>query len=82
MMTLHKDRQGPGKHATRAFEGINLDFATDSNTSVYVIFVPESRKVYITNQVRFDETSFPFWKQSAVDRYAAEIADGTPDILG
>ena len=81
-MTLHKDRRGPGKYATRAFEGINLGFATDSNTSAYVIFVPESRKVYITNQVRFDETSFPFRKQSAVDRYAAEIADGAPDILG
>jgi hypothetical protein len=65
-MTLHKDRRGPGRYATRAFEGINLGFATDSNTSAYVIYVPESRKVYITNQVRFDETSFPFWKQSAV----------------
>jgi hypothetical protein len=48
-MTLHKDRRGPGKYATRAFEGINLGFATDSNTSAYVIYVPESRKVYTTH---------------------------------
>jgi hypothetical protein len=27
------------------------------NTSAYVIYIPESRKVFITNQVRFDETS-------------------------
>ncbi len=31
-MTLHKDRRGPGKNATKAFEGIDLGFATDSNT--------------------------------------------------
>jgi hypothetical protein len=73
-MTLHKDRRGPGQYATRAFKGINLGFATDSNTSAYIIYLPESRKVYITSQVKFDETSFPFLKQSAVDRYAAEIA--------
>jgi hypothetical protein len=81
-MTVHKDRRGPGKYATRAFEGIKLRFATDSNTSAYVIYVPESRKVYIANQVRFDETLFPFWKQSAVDENAANIADGSSDNLG
>ncbi len=32
--------------------------------------------------MRFDERSFPFRKQSAVDRDAAEIADGSSDILG
>jgi hypothetical protein len=32
--------------------------------------------------VRFYETSFPFLKQLAIDRYAAEIADGSSDILG
>jgi hypothetical protein len=53
-MTLHKDRQRLGKYATRAFKGINLSFATDCNASEYVIYIPESRKVYITNQVRFD----------------------------
>ena len=81
-MTLHKDRRGSGKYATRAFKVINLGFARDSNTSAYVIYVPEARKEYITNQVRFDETSFPFWKQSVVDKYAAEIADCSSDILG
>jgi hypothetical protein len=81
-MTLDKDRLGPGKYATRVFEGINLGFATDSNTSAYVIYVPESRKEFITNQARFDETSFPFRKQLAVGRYAAEIAYGSSDILG
>jgi hypothetical protein len=80
-MTLHKDRREQKKYATRAFQGINLGFATDSNTSACVIYVPESRKVFITNQVRFYETSFPFRKQSAIDRYAAEIADGSSDTL-
>jgi hypothetical protein len=62
-------------------EGINIGLATDSNTSTYVIYVTESRKFYITNQVRFDETTFQFWKQSEVDRYAADIADCSLDIL-
>jgi hypothetical protein len=55
-MTFHKDRQGPGKYATKAFEGINLGFATDSNTR------PRVQKSIHHNQVRFNETSFPFRK--------------------
>ena len=32
-MTLNKERRGPGKLAPRALEGINLGFASDSNTA-------------------------------------------------
>ena len=59
-------------------EGINLGFASDSNTSGYVIFIPENGKTFISNQVRFDETSYPYRKQSIIDKYAA---DESVDIL-
>ena len=77
-MTLNKDRRGPGKLRPRAVEGINLGFASDSNTSGYVIFIPENGKTFISNQVRFDETSYPYRKQSIIDKYAA---DESVDIL-
>ena len=77
-MTLNKDRRGPGKHVPRAVEGINLGFASDSNSSGYVIYVPESKKVYISNQVRFDESVYPYRKQSMVDKH---VADNMVDIL-
>ena len=81
-VTLHKDRRPPGKLTPRALEGINLGFATDSNTSAYVIFIPESRRVIISNQVRFEENVFPYRKQSVVDQYAKDMHCVSTDILG
>ena len=77
-MTLNEERRGPGKLAPRALEGINLGFASDSNTSGYVIFFPATGKTLISNQIRFDETLFPYRKQSVVDKHGA---DSLVDIL-
>jgi len=81
-VTLNKDRRAPGKLSPRAVEGINLGFATESNTSGYAIFIPESRKIIITNNVRFDETTFPYRKQSMVDKYTADASGESVDFLG
>ena len=77
-MFLNKERRRPGKLAPRALEGINLGFASDSNTSGYVIYIPESQKIFISNQVRFDETLYPYRKQSVVDKH---VADSAIDVL-
>ena len=52
-------RDGQGKLADRAAEGINLGLAIDQNTSGYKIYFPKERTFKITNQVRFDESIFP-----------------------
>ncbi len=52
---VHRD--GPSRFADRAVEGINLGMTTDSNISAYTILVNGSIK--ITNQVTFDESTFP-----------------------
>ena len=52
-------RDGPGKLADRAAEGINLGLAIDQNTSGYKIYFPKDKSIRITNQVRFDESIFP-----------------------
>ena len=77
-MFLNEERRGPGKLAPRALEGINLGFASDSNTSGYVIWIPAKRKTYITNQVRFDETVYPYRKHDVIDK---NNADNALDIL-
>jgi len=48
-----------GKYQPRAIAGVNLGFATDRNTSAYKIWVVEENKIYITNQVRFNEHKMP-----------------------
>jgi hypothetical protein len=37
---LNKERRELGKHIPRAVKGVNLGFASDSNTSGYVIYRP------------------------------------------
>ena len=62
---LNDERRGKGKHIARAVEAINLGFATDHNTSAYKFYIPESRKVMVCGQAKFDELYFPFSKVGA-----------------
>jgi hypothetical protein len=39
-MHVHKDRSEKKKTAARAMQVINLGFATDTNTSAYVVYSP------------------------------------------
>ena len=73
-MYLNEDRRGNGKHLPRAREGIHLGFASDSNTSGYVIYFPETGKTCISNQVRFDELYYPNRKQAIVDKHVEDEA--------
>lgn len=66
---LNDSRRETGKHISRAAEGVHLGFATDSNTSRYVIHVPSTGKTYTTNQVRFDECAYPYRKQEIIDQH-------------
>ena len=75
---LNKERRELGKHIPRAVKGVNLGFASDSNTSGYVIYIPSVQKSYISNQVRFDESSYPYRKQDMVDKH---IQDSLTNIL-
>ena len=69
-MYLNEDRSEKGKHLPRAAERIHLGFASDSNTSGYVIYFPSTCKTLISNQVRFD--AFQYRKQSMIDRHVEE----------
>ena len=59
-------------HKIYATEGIHLGFASDSNTSGYVIYFPSTGKTLISNQVRFDESNFQYRKQSVIDRHVED----------
>ena len=40
------------------------------------IYIPTSKKVIITNHVRFDESYFPYRKQSVIDGHVKERLEG------
>ena len=63
-MYLNKDRREKGKTAPRTVEVINLGFATDYNTSSYVVYDPALDKLRTTNQLTFDEGFYPYRKDS------------------
>jgi hypothetical protein len=67
-MYLNEERRGKGKHIPRAVEAINLGFATDHSISGYKMYIPSTRKVVISNPVRFDELRFPYHKQAVIDQ--------------
>ena len=71
---LNEERRPAGKYHPRAVEGIHLGFATDSNTSGYVIYIPATKKIILSNQVRFDELLFPYRKSEIVDKFVEEEA--------
>ena len=77
-MYLNDERRPPGKHVPRAREGINLGFATDCNTSGYMIYFPDTGKTLISNQVRFNELEYPLRKESIIDKHVESIST---DIL-
>ena len=52
-------------HIFRAVEGVNLGFSQE--ISGYVIHIPTSKKVIITNHVRCDESCLTDLKQSVID---------------
>ena len=61
----------------RAVEGLNLGFSQESSGYVNnVIYIPTSQKVIIINHVRFDESYFPYWKQSVIDGNVKESLEG------
>ena len=66
-MYLNEERRGKGKHIPRAVEAINLGFATDHNISGYKLYILSTRKIVISNQVRFDELRFPYRKQAVIE---------------
>jgi hypothetical protein len=71
---LNEERRPAGKHHPRAVKGIHLVFATDSNTSGYVIFILSTNKIILLNQVRFDELLFPYRKSEMIDKFVEEEA--------
>ncbi len=73
---LNKDRQENGKHIARGIDAVNLGFA--SNTSAYILYIPERKTLITTNQVKFDESEFPFRKAKMVEQY---LSDNSIDIL-
>ncbi len=73
---LNKDRWQNGKHSARAVEGVNLGFV--ENTRAYLLYILERKKLMSSNQVRFDETEFPFRKAAMVEQY---LSDNSTDIL-
>ena len=46
----------------------STEFATDHNTNAYKFYIPESRKVMVCGQAKFDELYFPFSKQEIIDQ--------------
>jgi hypothetical protein len=78
-MYLNKDRREKGKTAPRAVEVINLGFATDFNTSSYVVYDPALDKLRTTNQLTFDEGFYPYRKESLIKKLD-EVGDEI-DIL-
>jgi hypothetical protein len=59
-MHLNQDQREPGRQAPRGQAVINLGWATDRNTSGYKLLVEATGKVVISNQVKFDESLYPY----------------------
>jgi hypothetical protein len=57
-----------GRQACAGVEAINLGFATDHHMSGYKLFIPSTRKIMVSNEVKFDELKFPYRKQSIIDQ--------------
>ncbi len=63
-------------------EAVNLGLATDCNTSGYKLLIEETDKILISNQVRVDETLFPYSNKKMVDAHLINIAElGMLDIV-
>ncbi len=52
---------------------INLGFATDTNTSAYVVYNPVTDKLQPTNQLALDKSFFPYRKESFIKQVDNEV---------
>ena len=71
-----KQRRENGKHTPRAKEAIYVGFVP--NMSAWAFWIPEDKKIRTTNQARFDEHEFPFWKRKMLEQH---LSDNSTDIL-
>ena len=55
------------KHTPRALEAIGLGF--EPNISAWYFFIQEQQTLWVTNQVKFAEYSFPFRRRSTVYKF-------------
>jgi hypothetical protein len=79
---LNKERRAKGRGAPKAVEGVNLGLATDCKTSGYKVLIEETGKILISNQVRFDETLFPYRNKKMVDAHLINITElGMLDVV-
>jgi hypothetical protein len=65
-MHIHEDRREGGETASRATQVIYLGFATDTNTSAYVVYNPATDKLLTTNQLVFDKSFFSYRKENFI----------------
>jgi hypothetical protein len=65
-MHSNNDCRERGKTAQRAEEVIKPGFATDTNTSAYVVYKLATDKLQTTNQLVFDKSFFPHRKESLI----------------
>ncbi len=56
-----------GRHTPRAEEAVYFWFAM--STGAWSFYVPERKKIEITNQVKFSENEFPFWNRKMNQRH-------------
>ncbi len=71
---VHLDsiRREKGKHTARALMAVYLGL--EPNTSAGTFFIPERQSFWSTNQLQFDEHSFPFCKTSIIDKFLMDNA--------
>ena len=74
-MHMNKEPRATRRSAPKAVEAVNLDLATDCNTSGYKLLIEETGKILISNQVLFDETLFPYRNKKMVDVHLTNIAE-------
>jgi hypothetical protein len=66
VMYLEPERRDKrGKFQPRAITGVYLGMATDRNTSAHKFWDPKENKIYITNQLKFNEEKLPLKPASA-----------------
>jgi hypothetical protein len=73
-MHLKKDRRKKGRHTSKAVKAVNLGFVTDCNTSGYKLYIEETGKILISNQVRFNENLYPYRNCDMVSQHLNDIA--------
>ncbi len=72
---MNKDRREKGRHVPKAVEAVNLGFATDCNTRGYKLFIEETGRILISNQVKFDESLYPSRNCDMVLQHFYEITE-------